>query len=417
MEKSLSSRGAGANLIASLLLLVLAFLGVAAYLGTIRSFFLENAPLNSVIVAVFATGACYALFRMARLQSQFRLLEKVRERFALDDGVRWLRRESLASMAPSCARERLMLYSSQVHRGCPPDGDSHAEQLAMTLDLHAAITRYIAGLLVFLGLLGTFIGLLLTLDGVGQLIQGIGPALAGETGDLLDGLRDRLALPIQGMATAFSTSVFGLVSSLIVGFLHLQLASAQTRFLSRFEMLDAALFVPAFIGQAPPSGRGAQQIEPSASAPTSASQDASVSHVTEGIARYMEATQRQLSDNLDRLMSIVERTEGMQSSFREVLALIGRQIETTNASISCFGTNQDLIRGALGKIVDISRAESEDQSLMLSELRTMNESLARSAAQHETTLNANRDEHQELLRVLRREVGTLDKMTGGGGPR
>jgi len=417
MEKSLSGRGAGSNLIASLLLLTLALLGALAFLGAIRSFFFENAPLNSVIVAVFVTGTCYALFHMARVQKEFQFLEKVRERFALDDGVHWLRREALASMPPSGARERLMLYASQVHRGCLPDGDSHAEKLAMTLDLHTATTRYIAGLLVFLGLLGTFIGLLLTLDGVGQLIQGMGPALAGETGDLLDGLRERLALPIRGMATAFSTSVFGLVGSLIVGFLHLQLASAQTRFLSRLEMLDSALFVPAFIGQVPPRGQAAQPAMERTETPVPVPADASVSHVTEGIARYMEATQRQLSENLDRLMSIVERTEGMQANFREVLALIGRQIETTNASISGLGANQDLIRGALGKMVDIARAESDDQSLMLAELKTINESLARAAAQHETAANANRDEHQELLRVLRRQVGTLDKMTGGESPR
>ena len=96
------------------------------------------------------------------------------------------------------------------------------------------ISRYLTGLLVFLGLLGTFWGLL----GDHRLDRRHDPVARprhGRHGDVLDALKAGLAAPLAGMGTAFSSSLFGLSGSLVVGFLDLQAGRAQTRFYTELE--------------------------------------------------------------------------------------------------------------------------------------------------------------------------------------
>jgi hypothetical protein len=94
--------------------------------------------------------------------------------------------------------------------------------------------RYISNLLVFLGLLGTFWGLLQTVNAVGATIAGLA-ATSGPAEEAVAQLIRNLQEPLSGMGTAFSSSLFGLGGSLIVGFLDLQASQAQGRFYSDFE--------------------------------------------------------------------------------------------------------------------------------------------------------------------------------------
>ena len=93
--------------------------------------------------------------------------------------------------------------------------------------------RYLAGLLVFLGLLGTFWGLIETVGSVGRVIQSM--RTGADAGVLFDELKSGLAAPLQGMGLSFSASLFGLAGSLILGFLELQAGQAQTRFYTELE--------------------------------------------------------------------------------------------------------------------------------------------------------------------------------------
>jgi hypothetical protein len=95
------------------------------------------------------------------------------------------------------------------------------------------ISRYMTGLLVFLGLLGTFWGLIETVSSVGNVIQGL--KASGDTGTMFDSLRDGLAAPLSGMGISFSSSLFGLAGSLVLGFLDLQSSQAQNRFYTELE--------------------------------------------------------------------------------------------------------------------------------------------------------------------------------------
>ena len=414
MEQTLSRRGAGVNLLASALILGLVVVAVVVFSEQVVAFLFHNPYLNSLIIGVFIIGVAYAMFWLTRIQREFNMLEDVRARWNLEGDRKRLNAEALRTLPPSEIRERLMFYTAQVSRSCPPDSGSHSEKVAMTLGLHVTITRYVAGLLVFLGLLGTFIGLLQTIGGVERVISAL-PTDAGKDVQVFMGeMRTGLGVPLKGMATAFSTSVFGLFTSLIVGFLHLQLASAQTRYISRLEALDSALFFPVFLEMGRMAGV-VHATEPRESAPAQTETasfpvEAAPGTFPESIARYLEATQRQLKENLDRLMLIVERTESMQANYREVLLALGQEIETVNVAISRLSTNQDLMREGMSSLVDLARSENEGQRLFLAELKGVNETLARSIAMQQTLQTVNQDHHDDLMQLFRSEIGTLDKL-------
>ena len=155
------------------------------------------------------------LFREVRWVNSFRAGSEVTDPVLLAPMKALLSRSS--SMALSTASMRSMLDS-----------------IATRLDEIRDITRYLTGLLVFLGLLGTFWGLLATIGSISETIQSLDPG-SGDSGDVLDALKAGLAAPLAGMGTAFSSSLFGLSGSLVLGFLDLQAGRAQTRFYTELE--------------------------------------------------------------------------------------------------------------------------------------------------------------------------------------
>jgi hypothetical protein len=107
------------------------------------------------------------------------------------------------------------------------------DSIATRLDEARDMLRYMTGLLVFLGLLGTFWGLIDTVGSVGNIIKGL--KVGGDAGAMFDTLRDGLAAPLGGMGISFSSSLFGLAGSLVLGFLDLQAGQAQNRFYTDLE--------------------------------------------------------------------------------------------------------------------------------------------------------------------------------------
>ncbi len=133
-------------------------------------------------------------------------------------------------LAPMAAilRERIgrMAISSQMMR-------SILDSIAARLDEARDMSRYMTGLLVFLGLLGTFWGLIETVGSVGNVINTLKPG--GDAGSIFDSLKEGLAAPLSGMGISFSSSLFGLAGSLVLGFLDLQTSQAQNRFYTELE--------------------------------------------------------------------------------------------------------------------------------------------------------------------------------------
>jgi hypothetical protein len=124
-------------------------------------------------------------------------------------------------------RSSTMAFSTNTMR-------SILDSIANRLDESRDISRYLIGLLVFLGLLGTFWGLLQTIGSISTTIQSLDPG-SGSANDILDTLKAGLSQPLAGMGTAFSSSLFGLAGSLVLGFLDLQSGRAQTRFYTELE--------------------------------------------------------------------------------------------------------------------------------------------------------------------------------------
>jgi hypothetical protein len=119
-----------------------------------------------------------------------------------------------------------MAISSTMMRGI-------LDSIATRLDEARDISRYMTGLLVFLGLLGTFWGLIVTVGSVGNVINTL--KVGGDAQSTFDSLREGLAAPLSGMGISFSSSLFGLAGSLVLGFLDLQSSQAQNRFYTDLE--------------------------------------------------------------------------------------------------------------------------------------------------------------------------------------
>src|SRR5512138_1552388 len=213
-------------LVRMLVFLVLcALVMVVIYKQIILAFF-ANPGLNALIGAVLLIGIILSFRQVIRLYPEVSWVNNFR---IADPGLALDRRPKLlAPMAAILGGERSgrMTISQQTMRHI-------LDSIATRLDEARDISRYMTGLLVFLGLLGTFWGLIETVSSVGNVIQGL--KASGDTGTMFDSLRDGLAAPLSGMGISFSSSLFGLAGSLVLGFLDLQSSQAQNRFYTELE--------------------------------------------------------------------------------------------------------------------------------------------------------------------------------------
>ncbi|TDH35883.1 flagellar motor protein MotA [Pseudohoeflea suaedae] len=191
----------------------------------IQAAFMSNPGLNGLILGVLAVGCVLVFIHVLRLRPEVRWVNSFRAAGSADK----VGREPvlLAPMRALIGRRHDMALSTSSLR-------SILDSIATRLDESRDISRYLIGLLVFLGLLGTFWGLLGTIGSINQVIQSLDPG-SGDTNDVLSALKTGLAAPLDGMGTAFSSSLFGLSGSLVLGFLDLQAGRAQNRFYTELE--------------------------------------------------------------------------------------------------------------------------------------------------------------------------------------
>ena len=214
-------------LVRMLVFLVLcALVMVVLYKQLVTAFF-ANPGLNALIGAVLAIGIILSFRQVIRLYPEVSWVNNFR---IADPGLAVERQRPtlLAPMAAILGGERTgrMTISQQTMRHL-------LDSIATRLDEARDISRYMTGLLVFLGLLGTFWGLIETVGSVGKVIDGL--KVGGDAGALFDTLKEGLAAPLGGMGISFSSSLFGLAGSLILGFLDLQSSQAQNRFYTDLE--------------------------------------------------------------------------------------------------------------------------------------------------------------------------------------
>ena len=207
-------------LVRMLVFLILCALIVVVLHKQIWVAFLANPGLNAVIIGVLLVGILLAFRQVIRLYPEVAWVNSFR---IADPGLAVDRPPVLLAPMATILGDRMgrMAMSAQLMRGI-------LDSIATRLDEARDISRYMTGLLVFLGLLGTFWGLIETVSSVGRVIQGL--SIGGDAGSMLDALKEGLAAPLSGMGISFSSSLFGLAGSLVLGFLDLQSSQAQNRF-------------------------------------------------------------------------------------------------------------------------------------------------------------------------------------------
>lgn len=207
-------------------LLVIAGLGVSLF-PSLQFAFMSNVVINSIILAALIIGVIFTLRQSLRLLPEHRwMVEMQRTASGIPSSIRPSLLATVAVMLSDDNGKPTSLSAQNLR--------SVLDGVAVRLDESREISRYMIGLLVFLGLLGTFWGLLTTVQSVGNVVGGIDTSQS-DVDAMMGELKDGLNAPIAGMATAFSSSLFGLGGSLILGFLDLQLGQASGRFFTDVE--------------------------------------------------------------------------------------------------------------------------------------------------------------------------------------
>ncbi|HVB89530.1 MAG TPA: flagellar motor protein MotA, partial [Beijerinckiaceae bacterium] len=203
-------------------LVLIGFVALILY-RQIRTAFMANPGLNALIIGVLFIGIVLALRQVWRLFPEIRW-------------VNALRGETLAAVRPPVLLAPMATMLGERANGRPISTvmlRAILDSIGTRLDESREIARYLTGLLVFLGLLGTFWGLLATVGSIGGVIKSM--QTGADPSTMFDSLKNGLAAPIAGMSISFTSSLFGLAGSLVLGFLDLQAGQAQNRFYTELE--------------------------------------------------------------------------------------------------------------------------------------------------------------------------------------
>ncbi len=210
------------------LLKMIVFLVLVALIGAILFnqliiFFWANPFINALILLTAGIGIVLSFRQVIRLIPEINWVN------SLQEGRMPSTQPRLLAPVANLLRDRLgeaVITPSSMR--------SILDSVGNRLDEAKDTSRYLTGLLVFLGLLGTFYGLLETVTHVATTIQAL-DATSGDTASVFANLQQGLAGPLNGMGTAFSASLLGLSGSLILGFLDLQASQAQNAFYTDLE--------------------------------------------------------------------------------------------------------------------------------------------------------------------------------------
>ncbi|MFC5489089.1 flagellar motor protein MotA [Dokdonella soli] len=274
---------------------MLAFLIAVGALGLLLAprlvaIFSANPFFNGVILAVLAAG----------------IVVNLRQVFVLSREVAWIdafRRSNPEQKPPG--KTRLLAPMARMLDGrergraalSAPSMRTILDSVQLRLEESRDLSRYLIGLAIFLGLLGTFWGLLVTIRSVSDIIGTLN--VGNDAVTMFGTLKENLKEPLGGMSTSFSTSLFGLASSLVIGFLDLQAGHAQNRFHNELEEWLS--------GMTRLSSGSA--LEGDASVPA-----------------YVQALLEQTADGLDRMQRAIVENERERHGTHQQLGELGAQL-------------------------------------------------------------------------------------------
>ncbi len=297
-------------------LIITGFLASVLY-RQILTAFQTNPGLNGLILGVLAVGILLSLVQVIRLIPEVKWVNTFRLGNPDLDGAR-----PPVLLAPMRA---LLGEAGQDMSITTISMRSILDSIGNRLDESRDISRYLIGLLVFLGLLGTFWGLLQTIGSIGDTIQSLDPK-SGDTNDVLDALKTGLKAPLDGMGTAFSSSLFGLAGSLVLGFLDLQAGRSQTRFYTELEnWLSSVTDVSSEMNLS--AGAGSEDVRAHLDQLTQRIQGAggSSGRVTEALGSLIEAIQ-QMVRHMRSEQDITRKQLKQQEAQQEEILLLMRKM-------------------------------------------------------------------------------------------
>lgn len=363
---------------------VVAVVVIGAFLfPPLRGAFTANVGLNGLILGVLLLGIIYNFRQVLQLYPEVSWLENYR-------------RNENARL--SSARPPRMLAPMATMLGERKDGVSLStmsmrsllDGIASRLDESRDLSRYTIGLLIFLGLLGTFWGLLQTVgsvrDVIGSLSVGGGSDMAAVFGSLKTGLE----APLSGMGTAFSSSLFGLAGSLVLGFLDLQAGQAQNRFYNDFEEWLSGM--------------------------TRLSSGALAEGGDQSVPAYMQALLEQTAESLENLQRTLARGEETNiDSKNQLMALVerlgslGDQMRTEQNLLVKFGENQLELKNILERMAGASSGGGGMDEATRSHIRNLDVYMARLLEE----LSSGRD---EVIQQVRSEIKLLARTVAAAAP-
>jgi hypothetical protein len=350
---------------------------VIALFPALEQAFSANLAINGVIIATLLFGCIFVFRQVLSLTPEIEWIETYKKRDETATAVAATPR-LLAPMAALMADERSSLKLSAMSMR------SLLDSLASRLDEGREISRYMIGLLIFLGLLGTFWGLLSTISSIGDTIKSLTVG-GGDISVMFDDLKRGLETPLSGMATAFSSSLFGLGGSLILGFLDLQAGQAQSRFYNDLEEWLSSQTKLSTASSLIVDGEGGG----SANA-------------------FTTALLEQSADSLDKLSRVISRSEEGRKQVNDALmglteqmAALGDQIKENQGLMATVAGGQKDMQDVLKKLAD----NASNQSLNLDE---GSKSHLRNMDVHLKSLNENSEKAgDKLVEEIRGEFKLL----------
>ena len=247
MSQSLNS-----YIIRASIFLLLVFIIVVLLYPVLQNAFLSNIFINIIILLALVIGIGFNFFQLVNLNYKFISISNFNITNSIDSFANLRGADKNITLDLKNLDGRFVFKSSSINR--------LIENSDMTLVSIRETSRYLVGLLVFLGLLGTFWGLLKTIGSVGNVISGLGIDDTNVAG-FFNSLKDGLNAPLEGMSIAFSSSLLGLAGSLILGLLDLNLGQAQNRFSQYFEKILNSNSSPDFSTvEDKPTGEAIQKI-------------------------------------------------------------------------------------------------------------------------------------------------------------
>ena len=267
---------------------------VAALFAPVSEAFMANPALNGLIIGVLVIGIGHNFRQVLRLQHEIGWVESVRDP-GPDTPPPRRRPVLLATLAAAFGEERGVRFSAVSMRSILDGVQSRVEEAGET-------ARYLAGLLIFLGLIGTFWGLIQTVSAISDVIDGL-QVSSGDMSEVFGDLKSGLDAPLAGMGTAFSSSLFGLSGALVLGFLDLQSSQASSRFVNELEEWLSSLT------RLTSSGAGAMLEDAEQSVPA-----------------YIQALLETTAENLEGLRRVVARTEEGRHTIGRNLELLAERL-------------------------------------------------------------------------------------------